>query len=318
MNAVIAIEALYQYAQSDTTVDSEGHHIFALQRYDEAIHQFMQKAKASHLESHLRLVLIFTLLTTCFETYIGNNEDAITQAEIGVAVLLKWAAEQQKEPANETDEWSNIRHVASRSLYLDNDLLDAFQRLDYQVLLYRGLQPDRKAPQAFPSTRSPFTSVNEAYRFCDLVMRRVLYSHAIKNIREQHSPPCYNGNNAQNYSKHELHGFRTSIEQFFRSFEPIFQSSRREPGSKKYLLANIVMIRAVACRFAILQGPSDSKMYTDAYLLDYKLINELAHELKAAINDGGFQCVVVFSAGMGFLAGAYEESRSNNVRGLVG
>jgi enoyl-CoA hydratase/carnithine racemase len=59
-------------------------------------------------------------------------------------------------------------------------------------------------------------------------------------------------------------------------------------------------------------------MYTDAYLLDYKLINELAHELKAAINDGGFQCVVVFSAGMGFLAGAYEESRSNNVRGLVG
>lgn len=109
-------------------------------------------------------------------------------------------------------------------------------------------------------------------------MRRVLYSHAIKNIREQHSPPCYDGNNAQ-YSKHELQGFRTAIEQFFRSFEPIFQSSRQEPGSKKYLLANILMIRALACRWTISQGPSDSEMYTNAYLLDYNLVNSLANEL---------------------------------------
>jgi hypothetical protein len=109
-------------------------------------------------------------------------------------------------------------------------------------------------------------------------MQRVLHSHAIKNIREQHSPPCYYEDNAQNYSN-ELQRFKTAIEQFFLSFEPIFQSCRQELGSKKHLLANILMIRASACRWAISQSPSDSEMYTDSFLRDYILVNTLAHEL---------------------------------------
>ncbi len=187
------------------------------------------------------------------------------QAEDGIGVLLKWAAERQKEP-DETDEWSNVRRVTSGSFYLDKDLLDAFQRLDYQVLLCRGLQPGRKAPQAYPTTDCPFTSVNEAYRFCDLVVRRVLHFHEIKNIREEYSQLYYDG-------------ARVAMDQFFRSFEPIFQSSRQKPGSNDSLRANLVMIRAIGCYSAISQGLSDSEMYTNAYLRDYKFINDLAREL---------------------------------------
>jgi hypothetical protein len=36
---------------------------------------------------------------------------------------------------------------------------------------------------------------------------------------------------------------------------------------------------------------------------------QLRNQLKDAIDGGGFQRVVVFSAGMGFLAGAYEASQ---------
>jgi len=60
---------------------------------------------------------------------------------------------------------------------------------------------------------------------------------------------------------------------------PIFESSRRRPGTKEYLLANLVMIRAVACRIAVSRGPSDSELYSDAFLQDYMLITELAREL---------------------------------------
>jgi hypothetical protein len=271
-NVAIAIGALHQYAQSDpnyTTVDSESHYIFALQQYDKGICQFQQRVKPSQSESSVRLALIFTLLTTCFETYIGNSKNAIEQAEIGVDVLLKWVAKKQKESADEADEWSNIRRVTFRSFYLDKDLLDAFQRLDYQVLLCRGLQPGRKAPQAYPTTNCPFTSVDEAYRFCDLVVRRVLHFHK-ENIKEQRSPP---------YLKHELYGFRVAMDQFFHSFEPLFQSSRQEPGSKDSLRENLVMIRATACCFAISQVLLDSEMYTNAYLRDYMFINDLAREL---------------------------------------
>ncbi len=42
---------------------------------------------------------------------------------------------------------------------------------------------------------------------------------------------------------------------------------------------------------------------------------QLRNQLKDAIDGGGFQRVVVFSAGMGFLAGAYEASQPNDVRG---
>ncbi len=45
------------------------------------------------------------------------------------------------------------------------------------------------------------------------------------------------------------------------------------------MLANILMIRAVACRWAISQGPSDSGMCTDSYLEEYMLVTTLAQEL---------------------------------------
>jgi hypothetical protein len=69
------------------------------------------------------------------------------------------------------------------------------------------------------------------------------------------------------------------MDQFFHSFEPIFQSSRQEPGSKDSLRENLVIIRATACCFTISQVLSDSEMYTNAYLRDYKFINDLAREL---------------------------------------
>lgn len=299
-NIVVAIGALHQIQNTFPTAsdqsrgpaeserDKKSHYLFALQQYGTALGQLRKFAEQeSQSESRLRHALISSLLTTCFETYIGDREGAIRQAKAGIDFLLKWT--NQKEPADGSmDDWSRIRRVAARSLYLDEDLLGTFQRLDYQLLLCGGVQPDRNVVKRFPSTHQPFTSINEACTFWDLVVRRVLHFHAV-NVTEQHHPKGYDDvkpnisdTRGKVYPKHvlvEQLNFKTAAEQFFRYFETIFQSSRRTPGSKDYLLANLVMIRALACRSAISRGPSDSEMYSDAFLRDFMLMVELARDL---------------------------------------
>jgi hypothetical protein len=134
MNIVIAMETLYQHAQSNSERGGKSDYIFAFQKYSEALEQFREEAiEECQPESSRRAALIFSLLVTCFEENIDNNEDLITQALAGVALLLKWITEQRKELADDlTDDWSN---------------LGALRRL---------------------CSTCPFTSVDGACRFCDL------------------------------------------------------------------------------------------------------------------------------------------------------
>ena len=300
-NLVVAIGALHHHqtlkqSPAHSVGSGEGererksHYLFALQQYGTALGQLRQISAQEHdSEARLRHALISALLTTCFETYIGNRDGAIAQARAGIDILLKWTNE--KEPATDSsvDDWTRVRRAAAGSLYLDEDLLGAFHRLDYQLLLCLGIGPGRHQPQSFPSANQPFTSINEACTFWDQVVRRVLHFHAVKSVTEQQVPKGYEHKNPSSsegkgkvYPKHmliEQHNFNTVAEQFFRYFDPVFKSSRRQPGTKDYLLANLVMIRALSCRSAVSRGPSQSEMYSDAFLRDYMLIIELAQDL---------------------------------------
>ncbi|PMD35658.1 hypothetical protein L207DRAFT_570152 [Hyaloscypha variabilis F] len=300
-NLVVAIGALHRHqtqkplpAQEAGQVDGErerkSHYLFALQQYGTALGQLRHiSAQEPDSEARLRYALISALLTTCFETYIGNREGAITQAKAGIDLLLKWTKEKEPTADSMVDDWTRVRRAAARSVYLDEDLLGAFHRLDYQLVLCKGLGPDRHRPDSFPSASHPFTSVNEACSFWDLVVRRILHFHSVQSVSEQHNPKGYEDENASTigtkgkvYPKHmlvEQHNFKMAAEQFFRYFDPIFKSSRRKPGTNEYLLANLVMIRALSCRAAVSRGPSESEMYSDAFLRDYMLIIDLAQEL---------------------------------------
>jgi hypothetical protein len=304
MHVVVAIGALHltldvsrtRSNQSHETADGErqrkSHYIFALQQYGKALGQLSTiSGQAYQSESHLRHALISSLLTTCFETYIGNKSNAVTQAKAGIDLLIKWTAKHQHEAVDDFgDEWSGIKRLASRSLYLDEDLLEAFERLDYQLLLCEGLPPGRKAPRAFPSAGRPFKSLKEASTFWDLVVRRVLHFYVVTQPVTQHSSDVYYDEDNERISqmkgsvwlKHaqaERQNFTTTTEQFFRFFKPIFDSSRRRPGSKEYLLANLVMVRALCARVVLSRGPSESEIYPDAFLRDYMLVIGLAREL---------------------------------------
>lgn len=50
----------------------------------------MQNIRNQEAQTRLRNTLISSLLTTCFESYIGNQENAIAQAKAGVDVLVAY------------------------------------------------------------------------------------------------------------------------------------------------------------------------------------------------------------------------------------
>jgi hypothetical protein len=84
---------------------------FALREYGKAIH-LMRDISHQQDPDRLRNTLISSLLTTCFESYVGNQELALSQTELGVDVLLEWGDECQKAPV---DDWTSMKRLEHRS-----------------------------------------------------------------------------------------------------------------------------------------------------------------------------------------------------------
>ena len=287
--------------------ERKSHYLFALQQYGTALGQLRTIAgQELQSEPRLRHALIAALLTTCFETYIGDQAGAIAQAKVGIDLLLRWT--KQKDPANDSlDEWSRIRRVAARSPYLDEGLLSAFQRLDYHVLLCRGAEDGRCHPQSYPSAHQPFTSILEACDFWDLVMRRLVFFSSVGPV-SQKPIPGKNENTTISRTKGEVYPhpmeleqqrFKIASEQFFRYFDPIFQDSRQRPGTKEYMLANLVMIRALNCRSNLTRKPPESEMYTNVFLQDYMLMIDLARDLIDNVNKTPKKAIFNFEISLG-------------------
>ena len=52
-----------------------------------------------------------SLLTTCFESYVGNQEVALSQAELGIDILLEYGDECQKAAV---DDWTSLKTLENR------------------------------------------------------------------------------------------------------------------------------------------------------------------------------------------------------------
>lgn len=70
-------------------VSARQHYDYALQQYGKAL-RLMQDIRHQETKTRLRNTLTSTLLTTCFESYIGNQENAFAQAQAGVDVLAEY------------------------------------------------------------------------------------------------------------------------------------------------------------------------------------------------------------------------------------
>jgi Fungal Zn(2)-Cys(6) binuclear cluster domain len=121
-HAVVALGALWKaqdISQATTNLlplsvegNQEGKtlYAFALNEYGRAL-RLMRDISMQEGSDRLRNTLMSSLLTTCFESYVGNQESALSQAELGVDVLLEWGDECQSLP---DDDWTSAKRLQHR------------------------------------------------------------------------------------------------------------------------------------------------------------------------------------------------------------
>jgi hypothetical protein len=237
--------------------------------------------------THLRNILVSSLLTTCFESYVGNQETAISQAQAGVDVL----AEYQDKPI-----------LGYTKGFLGNDLLCTFARLDSQTLMFK----DKRTTDRWENTWkkvSPclgpfllnlppiFDSAKEARVYWDLILEAAMIWRAASlpehfstldfgenNIRES----LWKTDNSSQKIQNELHQYTVTNEQWFKSFQPFFERSRAQRGSKDFLGASILMIKYLSSRIAVPRLVQPCDTYEDDSLPNYITIVDLARGLLEA------------------------------------
>lgn len=70
-------------------VSARLHYDYALEQYGKAL-RLMRGIRDQEPSACLRNTLISALLTTCFESFVGNEENAFAQAQAGIDVLAEY------------------------------------------------------------------------------------------------------------------------------------------------------------------------------------------------------------------------------------
>jgi hypothetical protein len=284
-HAVIALGALHRalqvYHHSVERASPKLHHEFALQHYGKALKYMSQVIAREKNEARLRHTLISSLLTTCFETYIGNQDSALIQAQAGIDILMEQQATQRNEGENER---SYVECLSSDSSFLDYDLLSTFARLEAQILTFKDGRsthlPRTMREEEFPIIPSTFRSVNEARLYWDLCVRRAMLFH-YSNSDPNFSSLDFGENIFRNSIGCEriqryIDGYTTARMNWAKAFQPIFEQSRKDGNTQDFLCASILKMKALSAKFAFAPTAQGGETYADAFLDDYVQIVELA------------------------------------------
>jgi hypothetical protein len=292
----LSIEARRKYG--------EPHHKFALQQYGKALKLMRDLPRESKF--YYRNALMSCLLTTCFENYIGNQDAALAQAQVGINLLI------EREKSVCAGKPSLSYFLKSRSAE-DNDLFSTFARLETLVSMFQGVMsqvPSRllsplgpEDSASFRDMPAVFDSVREARICWDLSIKRAL---RWKNVYLHHANFSFldlGENNitdglkkTDDFSKRlriEAELFNSAKEQWLRAFRPLFDRSRKDKGSKDFLGASVLMIKFLSSTIATaLQGSKEA--HCDVFLQDFIMLVDLARDLLENSPSDQRRAVVLF------------------------
>lgn len=288
--AVVAIGALTKstdvvadIVNPETLEAARSHYEYALQQYGKAV-RLMQDISRQDKDTRFRNTLVSALLTTCFESCIGNQENAMAQAQAGVELLAAY----QVEP-----------RLRDKYTFPDKDLVSTFARLDSQILMFKDTRaPSSKSRSWNPVTHSLSPSLQELPSVFDSVKEaRIHWDHIVEvamlwraashpsgfstldfgenNVRES----LWKADTIAQKIRHELQLYTASTEQWFQSFQPVFERAQAQKDSKDFLGASILMIKYLSSRVALLGSLQESNPYEDKLLPDYISIVKLAGNL---------------------------------------
>jgi hypothetical protein len=268
------------------------HHRVALLHYDRAL-KLMAQLTTRDDAFGLRYVLLSCLLTTCFETYIGNQDSALAAAQRGIDVLTE----------NVTSiEWckpvEDLKRIQTRILDdNDNDLLSTFARLEASIIMFdtnrrvpRKLEPKRL--QNFPpfaEMPSSFTNVREARMYCDVLVRKALIWRDA-NLQRSNYPnldfgetdPLDKIERIEKFTKRAQSEFQLCVRgkaQWIEAFQPLFNITQKSPGSKEYLGASILMIQYISSQIMTHLPGQNYETYYDKFHEDMATLVNLSCDL---------------------------------------
>ncbi len=293
-HAVIAIGALdmaLEHAQGtkrpeylelgDEDKKVVSHHQFALQQYGKAIKRMQDNL--SKPRQDMRTILIACLLFVCFETFHGNNNSAVKQAQSGIKMINGWLPQFVKQGNLPADHIPGLRSPAP--YVIEDELVHAFSRLDVLALSFAEEQPLDIAPQLSPNIREfsrlmpqTFLSVEEARMYWDLMwgqtLRYVAKVHgwgAILGLEEsdrmrpgEHWDKSFPDIRQDTEERQEDH-LEASL-RWESAFEALFQGSQCHPTQKDSAAAMILTMQNKACYTAMSCGFTGSEMYSDSQL----------------------------------------------------
>ncbi|KAE8442853.1 hypothetical protein EG329_002595 [Mollisiaceae sp. DMI_Dod_QoI] len=276
------------------------HHQLALQHYGKAL-ELLRRLPQKIDESSLRIILLSCLLTTCFENYIGNQDNALVAAYKGVEILNEYVS---------SKEWSRDYSTMIQNFLRvlddeDSDLISTFARLGASILIFdqgRIKIPRKFLPlqlqrlPRFPESPDRFESVREARIYCDMLLKKTmmwrdatsqLQGANLSTIEFGESDPIVRAEKVDLFSKKtqtELESCVKETARWIQAFQPLFTATRKYPGSKEFRGASVLMIQFNSFKLCTdrpypIGFERPSEMCFDEHLEDMIQSIDLAREL---------------------------------------
>jgi hypothetical protein len=264
----------------------------AVDQYNRALKAMGSELTAEAADHDIRKILIFCLLTICFESYIGNQEAANVQALTGNNLLSNWL--QRGRPAQSLK--SGISSPSPN--ILEDDLIHAFIRLRQRVgtvsaaytrdPLWRNFTTEED--EAVKCMPREFSNLREAKIFWEMVERRIERLRIVSSDSQgKQTRLAVNGDSCYTFRSltqmEPLSNNSAVIEDHYRTivrwthaFEGVFMHSRTPLGNADYPGAAVVKMRSLIARplcLGLLSSGEDEMVY-DEFHQDYVEILALA------------------------------------------
>ncbi|KAL2065882.1 hypothetical protein VTL71DRAFT_3552 [Oculimacula yallundae] len=270
-HAVLAIGALGKESRYSSQKSSLGtftrgsDYHFALQHYDKSLRGMREAIAAG--QHDLRKALIACLLVFCFEGMLGNQAAAAIHAQRGLMLLHHWTAGNNPSgtPLKTEKIW--------RDRLFEEDLLEAFNALDSQVLLF--IDTREKAVHGQIKTRQnsmiqnmpgTFKSLSLSRQFWQLIMNRNYHfcksiQHTdIEELKEKRKDSEWEGSvdmkhtelllsDAQSgpwHLREEHLRYRGDIFRWLAAFETLYEQILAGENEREKACARILQVQARA------------------------------------------------------------------------
>jgi hypothetical protein len=240
---------------SDSGLDPNAHHEFALQQYSLAL-RHMRNA-ASNGGQEIRVTLITCLVIICFETFHGNHENASSQLAIGLRIIEEAAKRVNLRRAY-------VDGISSSMLpSVDAELFQAFVRLDLQAMSFiDGNTVDTAFREGFglvDLTGMPtrFRTLKEARHYRELIQMQ--WMHFLDSLIKDGQNEFFSLQNIPQLNSVQVPSsliikgvyYLGISQQWHDAFQPILQGVESNHANADFLAAKILELHALTLRFGI-------------------------------------------------------------------